>query len=557
MNWKNVFRLLQVERKSGRLIRGNIRFRWYSENVAVAYWPYWVAAILGALGGFFANFVAQGYYSSSLSAGAKPLDVLAPNFYSVLPTIVLGISVVFTLFQQIQLAGKASSQVMYWLPVTWEEHTLASILASLLGWPAAVVVGLSSGLIVFSAFNGLILQAVLTIFILLSAAFLASSITEIVRVLQVRFTGAVYKSSGRAAIWLRLAGSLLVVIIFYVIYFFAVSGTSSFISGLTAAQNSAWYVPFVWLALIISYLTTGLILKGLLFVALSALLIAGLYYLAVELNTRFGLYEPPAITLQKSGVYAPKTGLLGELGFSSVEAALIRKDIRAFTRRRELLGIYIMPIIVMIISIFYSFGFGNTGPADVTLWSGVIFLVPAGGMAMLLGQILIGEEGQVMWRIYSSPISPKNLVKSKFFVTIIFSIIILVIAGIVGTVVFHPSLRKIVVGLIEAFLIAVAVASVSLQIGFRGPDFSGSRRQRMVRQEWALIGTAVGVLTGAAVFAPVFAQYGLALLSKTSISSSNYAIGVLISAAISLAISAVFYRINVASAKDLLQKAEV
>ena len=103
------------------------------------------------------------------------------------------------------------------------------------------------------------------------------------------------------------------------------------------------------------------VLQSLLFVALSAALIAGLYYLAVELNKRFGLYEPPAITVQKSGVYAPKTGLLGKLGFSSVEAALIRKDLRAFTRRRELLGIYFMPIIIVIISIFYSFGITGGG----------------------------------------------------------------------------------------------------------------------------------------------------------------------------------------------------
>ena len=87
---------------------------------------------------------------------------------------------------------------------------------------------------------------------------------------------------------------------------------------LNCRSKSAWYVPFVWLALIISYLTTGLILKGLLFVALSALLIAGLYYLAVELNTRFGLYEPPAITLQKSGVYAPKSGYWVSLAFQAL-----------------------------------------------------------------------------------------------------------------------------------------------------------------------------------------------------------------------------------------------
>ena len=44
MNWKNVLYLLQVERKSGRLIRG-IKATHYRENSFIAYWPYWVAAI--------------------------------------------------------------------------------------------------------------------------------------------------------------------------------------------------------------------------------------------------------------------------------------------------------------------------------------------------------------------------------------------------------------------------------------------------------------------------------------------------------------------------------
>ena len=175
MNWKNVLYLLQVERKSGRLIRG-IKSTRYRENVFVAYWPYWVAVIVGIAGGFLANVAVKGVYSMSpLPSGLKPLNLEAVSFFAVLPTLVLAISVVFTLFQQIQLAGKASSQVMYWLPVTWQEHTLASILASLLGWPAAVVTGLSVGLVLFSALNGIILQALLTVVVLFAAAFMAST----------------------------------------------------------------------------------------------------------------------------------------------------------------------------------------------------------------------------------------------------------------------------------------------------------------------------------------------------------------------------------------------
>ena len=79
----------------------------------------------------------------------------------------------------------------------------------------------------------------------------------------------------------------------------------------------------------------------------------------------------------------------------------------------------------------------------------------------------------------------------------------------------------------------------------------------MVRQEWSLVGFAVCSITGAGVFAPVFVPFVLSLLSKTSASTFTYAIGVAISAAISLLVTAVFYRVNVGVAKDLLKKAEV
>ena len=116
--------------------------------------------------------------------------------------------------------------------------------------------------------------------------------------------------------------------------------------------------------------------RAALFLVLSALFIAGLYYLAIALNKRFGLYEPPAIRIQKSGVYAPKAGFLGKIGFSNVEAAIIRKDLRAFTRRRELTGIYIAPIIMMIVPLLNSLGVINNGApsGEATLiFTGFIF----------------------------------------------------------------------------------------------------------------------------------------------------------------------------------------
>jgi hypothetical protein len=554
---------MQVERKSGRLLRG-IKATKYRENAFLAYWPYWVAAIIGVLGGLLANYITSIVYSTAAIPSLPSLSNETLSVFVVLPTIVLVISLVFTLLQQIQLSGiKATAQVMYWLPVTWQEHTMASIFANLLGLPIGIVLGFTSGIIVFSIFNGLILQALLTALALCAAAFMASSITEILRVLQVRFIGAVYKSSGRAAIWVRFIGSLLFFIIFYILYFYITSGFTSFLQNLTQAQSALWYIPFIWLALILSYIIKGLFLQGILFVGLSALFIAGLYYLAVLLNKRFGLYEPPAITIQKSGIYTPKTGLLGKLGFSNVEAAIIRKDLRGFTRRREVIGIFIAPIVMIIIPLMQSIGVtsGSAASQANPIFTGIIFLLPAGFMAMLLGEVLIGEEGQAVWRIYASPISPKNLVKSKYFFVTLFSTIILLISGTIGTIFYHPSAQDVIVAFLETFFVVLAVGSISLAIGFRGADFSETRRARMIRQEWSLIGVIVCAVAGAAVLAPlvpyVIASFASSFIPGLSASSFNLAISVIISGVISLVITAVFYRINIGLAQDLLRKAEV
>ena len=154
MNWKNVLFLLRVERKSGRLIRG-IKTTRYRENGFLAYWPYWVALIIGVVGGLIANAIVSSVYSSQAIRNLPSLNNGTISVFVTLPTIVLVFSFVFTLLQQIQVAGiKATGQVMYWLPITWQEQTMASILSNLLGLPIALVIGIGAGIIVFAAFNG-------------------------------------------------------------------------------------------------------------------------------------------------------------------------------------------------------------------------------------------------------------------------------------------------------------------------------------------------------------------------------------------------------------------
>jgi hypothetical protein len=259
------------------------------------------------------------------------------SFMLSLPTIIVVVTLVFTMLQLLALSGTSSAaQAPYWLPVTWQEHTLANIITDVVGLPLLGILGLAPAILAVSAVTGQVLTALGCIIAMLLAATMAGATVEIFRILQVRFTGAVYKSSGKAAVWVRFAGTLLFFLVFYIVYFYVLYGTgvASFVTAIASVQSSVWFVPFVWLGMMLYSFMSGLIVNGIVFLVLSLAFIAALFFVSVALNSRFGLYEPPAITVS-TGTYTPKTGLLGKFGFTAVEAALIRKDLKAFTRRRE------------------------------------------------------------------------------------------------------------------------------------------------------------------------------------------------------------------------------
>ncbi|MBE0512971.1 hypothetical protein IBX38_07965, partial [Candidatus Bathyarchaeota archaeon] len=414
MNWKNVLRLISVDIKAGRLIRGQ-RLRRYRERKIFQYLLYGGACVLGLAIGIGAG----NFYAGVADPELKTLfDQGARSLFLSFPSLVLIFGVVFTMMGQIQRMGvRASLQPPYWLPITWEEHTLASTLANLIGFPSVFLILLSSAIATVSIYLEQLPLATLTIFALLASAFLASTTTEIFRILQVRLTGAVYKSTGKAAVWVRFLGSMLFLIVFYVVWFAFTSGAGSIalIEAVAGAQQAVWFVPYIWLGMVLAAFVSGLLVQTVIFSLASLLFILILFYVAVRLNARFGLYEPPAITVSR-GVYAPKVGFLGKLGFSSLEAAVMRKDLKAFTRRRELMYVFITPLVFILIPLMQYLGLygGPVPPEGSRFLLALILLVPGATMATILGLMIIGEEGESVWLFFSSPITARGLVKCKY-----------------------------------------------------------------------------------------------------------------------------------------------
>jgi len=216
VKWKNILLLISADTKSYRLVSGK-RFRRFRESKVATYALYIGACLLGASVGW----VVGRFYSGIEESQMKGLvHQGAISFFISFPTIALLYGLIFTQMSQIQRIGtKVSVQPLHWFPITWEEITLASTIANILGIPLAVTLSITFGIAVASMFLGIVSMSLLTIFALFMNVFMASATTEISKILQIRVSGAITKTAGRSAVWLRLIGSILFFLVFYMVYF--------------------------------------------------------------------------------------------------------------------------------------------------------------------------------------------------------------------------------------------------------------------------------------------------------------------------------------------------
>lgn len=568
MNWKNVLRLVNVNIKSYRVVRGS-RFRRFRENRLVTYALYIGACVIGVLAGWLVgNFytgVSNMELRTTIFEGAKYLFIS-------LPTLALLYGIVFTQISQFQRIGaKVSIQPFYWFPITWKEHTLASIFANLLGAPLIITAFISSGIFVASIFLGLVPLAVLTILALLTSIILASVTTEVFKILQVRLSGAMTKIAGRAAIWVRLLGSIAFFIVFYLIYFSMYYSTTpiTIIEWVAGGQGMLWFIPYVWLGAALSSFANSLWTEAIIFFLSSFAFGYAVFLAAAHLNMRFGLYEMPSIKVSR-GVYAPKTGLFGKLGFSPEEVAIMRKDFKSFTRRHELMYIFIFPIIFIIMPILTTLrieaGAGSPMPAAFpSFMFAYLTMLPGTLMAVTLGNMIIGSEGESVWYLYSSPVSAKGLFKAKYAFVVLFSLIVTLVCSVISGILTVPSLQIAILGLVEAIFLIVSLATVSLSFGIKGADFRELfPRSRMIRPKWAIINFIVCVLSGLAIVAPII-PYALTFIFGSADPSPLISmplpeyyvyIAPIISGAIATTITYVFRKMALNNAERLFADAE-
>ena len=567
MNWRNILILVSVNEKSSRLL-GDRGFRRFKENRLFTCMLYIGACVLGSLfGWFFGSF-----YGGLIDAKVR-MHVLsvAKSFYASFPTLALLYTLILTQMSQLQrIRVKAQVQPLYWLPITWEEHTLASIIADILGAPLAITLFFAFAVVTASIPIGLICMTPLMFFALFICVFMASATTEITKTLYVRVSGTINRMAGKMAIWVRLVGSIIFFVIFYMIYFSLCYRRSLMflIEAVSAGQKILWFIPYLWPGIALSIFADGRVLEAVLFSFMSAAVSYLLFLLATKLNFRYGLYEAPAIKVS-TGIRISKAGLLGRLGFSPAEAAIIRKDFKAFTRRQDMVYILILPVIftiVPVLSIVWAepsiVSSGNSRLIRLFL-SAYLSLIPGLIVSGEIGTRIVGLEGGSVWYIHSSPIDARSLVRAKYAITVLLSFAAMIVSSMIGYAFFSSSASLAILSVAEAIFLILSMSMVSLSFGIRGADFRELPKPRMIGTKWAIIGVLTCLVLAAVIISPGI-LYALNFIIQTSptvkasVLSSEACLFAALSASgiLASAITYEFYRIAIKYAEEFLANPE-
>lgn len=561
MSWKNVLRLTGVYAKSSRLITKR-NFRMFRERRWETYAIYGAAVVIGALLGLGVGYL----YLMVPDKGIQPmLRQAAVGFFVSLPTLCILYTLFLTMMFQIQQSGvKASIQPIYWFPVTWEEHTAASVLSSTFTGTLWVTILLCSGILAASIPTGLLPLAIFTSLGLFLCMAMTGVTVEAFKALQTGISGVVMKAAGRSAVWVRFFAMILLFTAIYVVYFAVTQSSMTVLfKSVAEGQLTVWFVPYVWPGIALYAFSQGLWVETALLSLSSVIFAAILFAVAVRLNVRYGLSDAPTISV--SSAYAPNTGLLSRLGIPAAESAIVRKDFKAFTRRSELMYVFIMPI-VLVVATFMPIIMGNRGSSmSDFIGSGTFYylylaLMPASAMAMMLGISVVGAEGERLWLLNASPMPVKSFVRAKFLFPAMLCTAIAIVCGAAGYVIFGPSLRLAATGIIEALLLAYTIGLVALSCGIAGADFRELPMPRMIRMEWSLTSMLLSVISGLLVLLPVLAYGGIAIfgsiLPSIGTNGAYLYVAWLLSGIIALAISYLFYRTSIGYARKLLDDPE-
>jgi len=453
-----------------------------------------------------AAFIGTSFLAGSFG-GAILGELTVPTFLSqiaiFLPSLMTLAAVMYgMLFEFGQSSAAGSSDIINWLPLHAIEFVLASVLSML--YFLAPILGILYGATLGLSLNSNMLDVGLfSLAIGKLSLFLGAFILEIVRAITNRVSSTFYKRSGRTTVFVRMFLFIIVFVVFMLIsnvnfLFFLLE---QFAGGL----ESAWFVPILWPSLTItSYLAANipyLIVYALLSITLTILLLLA----SVRLREKYWVPAPFAVKIASSKPYTPKKGFLGTLGFSGAEAALIKKDFRGLTRRKEMIVWIAVPFGISIISLFSTQS--TLATATSTFEKLMLFFGPIIGVLMLAFYVSltsIGQEGSAFLNLTVIPLNKKELIRAKLAPSTILSLCGMTIVTVLIQLIVQLRLDALIAVTATLFALLFECNFVGLAVGTRFPDFAEVPRARFVDQKGVWSGLVIIAASAGTTLVPLF-----------------------------------------------------
>jgi hypothetical protein len=249
-----------------------------------------------------------------------------------------------------------------------------------------------------------------------------------------------------------------------------------------------------------------------------------LFALAVGLRRAYWIPVPVSIRLGTQP-YQASFSKFRIPGLDIAESAIIRKDFRSLTRRREMARFLAIPFVLaasLWISL-YPFGGSSQGfsLAEIIL----PYVVPIAIFCELLSMTSIGQEGSAIWNLYVAPLDARKLVRAKMYLTFILGS--LFTCGLLLAIAFlsKRGIEEVVSLLLLGLMVVLEESALGVYVAGRFPDFRETVRSRYVSMSGSLLGPffslVVGVLTALpmlfadtlqAVFPPILIAIVIGLL---------------------------------------------
>jgi len=465
-----------------------------------------------------------------------------------LPSFLAFLSMMYSFMTEFsQSATAASTDMVNWLPIIVGEFVLGSslttmyfispIVSALLG--ASLALAFATGMTGLWAFSGLLG---------LLGCLLGAFSLEVVRALLNRTSQALSRRGGHSVLVIRMILSVLLFATFSII--FNVNFLTRIVGWFAGSIRGAWIVPLLWPSLAILSHLEGDLTGALAYSILSLALTSVFFWFGLVLRARYWAPEPVSVRLEPTRRGARGRGLLGGLGFTGAEAALIRKDLRSLVRRREMVSLLSFPVMMTLMALI------NSGPN--ALWD------PASGFETKLGFLAqigvgviffanyvalsgMGQEGEAFGNLRTAPLEAAAVARAKAFVALLpslagFAVIIALYLAFVG----GEWVTAFSIGVVGLSLL-VEASLLGLAVGSRFPDFRETPRARFFTFEGGILSFIALIPAALLTVAPVYLSDAMNLLSLPA--------ATVVSLVFASAVSVLSYRVAVSGVERLLRNA--